>query len=201
MKATPAESLVLRHLSILLIALLTVAYPLAMYFVLDHVEPGWMATPLVVLALGRAWLSRDRVWLAIAAGVAMLGLVGQLREDVLPLQLYPVLVNIVLLGVFGYSLLKPPSAIERLASIRNPVLPPEAVAYTRAVTKVWCGFFILNGSMALATALWASHRIWALYNGLIAYGLIGLLFGVEWLVRRRVQARALASAQIGATRV
>ena len=64
--------------------------------------------------------------------------------------------------------------------------PPSGVAYTRRVTQVWCGFFVLNGALALATALWMSDRAWALYNGLIAYGLIGLLFGVEGQVRQRV---------------
>ena len=44
------------------------------------------------------------------------------------------------------------------------------------------------GKSALVTALWMSDRAWALYNGLIAYVLIGLLFGAEWLVRQRVKA-------------
>ena len=44
------------------------------------------------------------------------------------------------------------------------------------------------GALALVTALWTSDRTWALYPGLIAYGLIGLLFGGEWLVRQRVKA-------------
>jgi uncharacterized membrane protein len=77
-----------------------------------------------------------------------------------------------------------------LARLREPDLPPHAVVYVRRVTQVWCGFFLLNGSVALATALWASERVWALYNGLIAYLLIGTLFAVEWLVRQRVKARA-----------
>ena len=47
-------------------------------------------------------------------------------------------------------------------------------------------FFIANGLLALATALWASDAVWALYNGAIAYGLIGLMFAVECLVRQRV---------------
>ena len=59
--------------------------------------------------------------------------------------------------------------------------------YTRTVTKVWLGFFVFNGAVALATALWASDAVWALYNGLIAYCLIGILGGAEWLVRRRVR--------------
>jgi len=62
------------------------------------------------------------------------------------------------------------------------------VAYTRRVTQVWCGFFVLNGSVALVTALWASDATWALYNGLISYCLMGCLFAGEWLVRRKVKA-------------
>ena len=62
------------------------------------------------------------------------------------------------------------------------------MAYTRKVTQVWCGFFVLNGGLALGTALWASDATWALYNGLIAYGLMGVLFAGEWVVRRRVRA-------------
>ena len=53
--------------------------------------------------------------------------------------------------------------------MQEPDLDARGQAYTRRVTQVWCGFFVLNGSLALATALWASEEIWALYNGLIAY--------------------------------
>ena len=93
-----------------------------------------------------------------------------------------------LLAVFAISLRYPPSAIERLARLQEPDLPESGVRYTRRVTQVWCGFFIVNGSIALATVLWASDAAWALYNGLIAYLLMGLLFAAEWLVRRRVRA-------------
>jgi uncharacterized membrane protein len=46
---------------------------------------------------------------------------------------------------------------------------------------------MLNGSMALITALWSSFEVWSLYNGLIAYVLMGLLFGGEYWVRQRTQ--------------
>ena len=103
------------------------------------------------------------------------------------LKLYPAAVNIVLLYVFSASLVRPPSFAERMAMIEHPVLPPRAARYAHAVTKVWCIFFILNGSLALATAFWASDGIWALYNGLIAYALMGCLAGAEWLVRHRAR--------------
>jgi len=50
---------------------------------------------------------------------------------------------------------------------------------------VWCGFFVLNGAIALGTALWASEAVWSLYTGVISYVLMGLLFAGEYLVRLR----------------
>ena len=54
---------------------------------------------------------------------------------------------------------------------------------------VWSVFFLCNGLLAAALTLWAPLSWWTLYNGLIAYGLMGLLFAVEWLVRQRVRGR------------
>jgi uncharacterized membrane protein len=103
----------------------------------------------------------------------------------LPLKLYPVLVNGALLAAFGYSLVSPPSMVERFARLSEPDLPPAAIGYTRRVTQVWCVFFVFNGAIALGTALWASQDVWALYTGVIAYVLMATLFGVEYLVRLR----------------
>lgn len=184
-----------------LVALATLAYPLVIYLALGRIEPRWMALLLVALALARAWVTRESFWLAAAAGAAVLGLASLLGNAVLPLKLYPALVSAVLFAVFAASLVRPPSAIERLARLTDPDLPPAAVAYTRKVTQVWCGFFVLNGAIALATALWASHEAWALYNGLLSYALMGALFGGEWLVRQRVRARISAQAAAGEAHV
>jgi len=40
------------------------------------------------------------------------------------------------------------------------------------------------------TARFASLQTWTLYNGLIAYLLMGVLFGGEWLLRRRLLLRS-----------
>jgi uncharacterized membrane protein len=173
-----------------LVAVATVAYPFAIHAGLGRLEPRWMALALVGLAMARAWATRQAFWMAAAAGAALLGLASLLGNAWLPLKLYPVLVNAVLLAIFATSLARPPSAIERIARLSHPDLPPAGVAYTRSVTKAWCAFFVVNGAIALATALWASTSVWALYNGLISYLLMGGLFCAEWLVRRRVQAGA-----------
>jgi uncharacterized membrane protein len=108
----------------------------------------------------------------------------------LTLRFYPAIVNAAMLLLFSWSLWSPPSIIERFARIQHPDLPPEGVIYTRCVTQVWCGFFIINGSIALATTLWSSFEIWSLYNGLIAYLMMGILFIGEYLVRIKTQNHA-----------
>ncbi len=165
--------------------LATLLYPLAIWLGLAHFEPRWLALLLLAVALLRVLASHEPVWRIAALGALVLVLATWVFNDGLPLKLYPVLVNAVLLGVFSLSLWKPPSAIERLARLRHPDLPPEGVRWTTNVTRVWCVFFALNGAVALWTAMRASDVIWALYNGGIAYGLIGLLLGGEWILRPR----------------
>lgn len=172
-----------------LLAVLTILYPGLVYLALDRFAPVWIALLLVGLALARAWGSRSCIWLLAAAAAGMIAAICLITGEVWALQLYPVLVNLAFLAAFAYSLWRPPTVVERLARLRDSVLPVEAVAYTRRVTQVWCAFFVVNGSMALLTALWASPALWVLYNGFVAYVLMATLFGGEWLVRQRVKAR------------
>lgn len=180
---TSAAASTTHRLATALLWLATALYPLAIYLGLGRFEPRWLALLLLALAMLRLWLSRDRVWLAAAAGAALLVAASMLRNDGLPLKLYPVLVNAVMLVVFAISLRFPPSIIERLARLQHPQLPAAAIPYTRRVTQVWCGFFVVNGAVAAYTAFYASAATWALYNGLIAYLMMGLLFAGEWLIR------------------
>jgi uncharacterized membrane protein len=168
----------------------TLLYPLLVWLGHGEVEPRLLAGMLVLAALLRLHATErgkaGRWWLA---GALLLAAAAAWSNAWMPLKLYPVLVNVVLLGVFGYSLIVPPSLIERLARVQDSDLPPYAVPYTRRVTQVWCVFFFINGVIALATALWASPAVWSLYNGVIAYVLMGCLLGGEYLVRRRVKQR------------
>lgn len=79
--------------------------------------------------------------------------------------------------------------VERLARLRDPQLPDAAVRYTRRVTQIWCVFFILNGSIALFTAIYGDMTLWTAWNGMIAYLLMGALMAGEWLVRRQMIKR------------
>ncbi|MES2324271.1 MAG: hypothetical protein V4633_18600 [Pseudomonadota bacterium] len=149
-------------------------------------EPRWLAALLLLAAAVRLpamKVSPAARW--SAAGALLLAGGAVWANAMLPLKLYPVLVNAALLAAFAYSLASPMSMVERFARMSEPNLPPAAVAYTRTVTKVWCGFFVANGLAALGTALWATPDVWSLYNGVIAYLLMGVLFAGEYLVRLR----------------
>jgi uncharacterized membrane protein len=61
-------------------------------------------------------------------------------------------------------------------------------------TWIWCGFFLLNAGTAAALAVFAPLEWWTLYNGLIAYGLIGLMFAVELVLRHLKFGRARVDA-------
>ncbi|WP_295996419.1 hypothetical protein [Rugamonas sp.] len=169
-----------------LTAALTLLYPLAIWFGHGRVEPRWLAGLLLLAVLTRLpslKLAGAARW---SAGAALLLVACAIWSNLLlPLKLYPVLVNAALLGGFGYSLRTPVSAVERMARLRGEDFAPPAQAYMRKVTQVWCGFFIFNGAVALGTALWASAAVWSLYTGVISYALMGLLFGVEYLLRLR----------------
>ena len=165
--------------------LATLIYPLAILLGLARFEPRWLGCVLLAVALLRAAVSREPVWLVAAAGALVLVIATFVFNDGLPLKLYPVLVNMALLGVFALSLWRPPTVIERLARLRHPDLPTEGVRWVTNVTRAWCLFFVLNGGIALWTALAASDATWALYNGAIAYVLIGAMLGGEWLLRPR----------------
>lgn len=120
------------------------------------------------------------------AGIALVAISVLLRETSLLLY-YPVAVNLLLFILFFSSLRARQSIVERLARLSEPYLPPAGVSYTRRVTQVWCIFFVFNGSLALYTCLNGDVGLWALYNGGISYLLIGLLMGIEWTVRKRLQ--------------
>lgn len=165
-----------------------VLYPFAVHFGLAHFAPWQFGLLLGALWLARALSARRRpgsLWTAIAA-LGFCALLG-LSDSSQLLRWYPVLINAVLLVLFTSSLLHGMPMVERLARLREPELPPQAIRYTRRVTQVWSLFFLLNGLIAANLTLWAPLNWWTLYNGVIAYAAMGLLFAIEWLTRQRVR--------------
>jgi uncharacterized membrane protein len=191
-----------------LLALVTLAYPFAVFVAIRH-DQTWalwvmaaLGLTLALLRLGRpasttgaatsvpaapgsaAPASRVSASLSLLAPVmlAVLALVGHFTHWPRLALVWPVLVNLTFLATFAISLQGTP-IVERFARLQDPDLTPDKIAYCRAVTKVWCGFFVLNAAVIGALALARDLRWWTLYAGAISYVLIGLLFAVELIVR------------------
>jgi uncharacterized membrane protein len=187
----------LRSLSTIRLATgaIILAWPLLVSFGLTHNGLHWLLPVMALLLLARLLLVRKqpgpmrRVLQSVAlAGIALCVASSMLKAHQL-LLFYPVVVNAVMLAVFGGSLWSAMPLVERLARLTEPNLPPAGVRYTRQVTRIWCLFFIVNGLIALLTALQGDMRLWTAWNGVIAYLLMGSLMAGEWLVRRRLMKR------------
>jgi uncharacterized membrane protein len=177
-----------------LIILVFLAYPFGVYVGLERLGPALLGAVLAVLLLVRLRILGTRglrLGLATTLALAFVAVLALTHDETL-LKLYPALMNAGLFVLFAASLLRPPTVIERGLRLAGQDVPPEAPPYLWWVTLVWCVFFLVNGAIAAWTALAAPLSWWTLYNGLIAYVLMALLFGIEWLARgvyRRRHAR------------
>ena len=172
--------------------LLWLAYPVVIFFGIQYLQPRYVAILLALILIVR-WRSEaksivsgmPRVYLVVFSALFTATILTAITNNELLLRLYPAIVNFGMLLIFGISLKYPPSIIERFARLHEPSLTVSGVRYTQKVTQVWCGFFVLNGSIAIITALHTSREVWSIYNGFIAYILMGAMFVGEWLIRRR----------------
>ena len=183
------------------LALVTLVYPFVVFYGLAEFSIRWVSFTLLLLFSIRLLILRKSTSIknnsaqvlgpiaskVISVLVLSFLLFSFLFDLELGLLFYPVIINSALALIFSYSLVNPPPVIERLARLTQADLPAHAVIYTRTVTKVWLGFFILNGLVACYTALFTSLQTWTIYNGFIAYILMAILFCGEYLVRLRVQ--------------
>ena len=173
----------------LVIGLLAVIYPLAMYFGLTYFDAKTIG-PFVLAILALRFWSKKNLRPYIVAAFIITATVVWLSNSALLLKFIPVAINIFMLSIFAWSLHRPPSMIETFARrLRRDDMPQHVVDYTRKVTQVWCGFFIINGLIAAYTAMFCSLQFWTLYNGLIAYAAMGCLFVGEYGYRQIVIKR------------
>jgi len=175
----------------LLLVILSISYPILVFYGLQ--ELGMRSLIFLVLFLGALHSfnfyrgdKKSLIWVIACLAIAVF---SWFNDSSIGLKFYPVIVNLGMLALFSWSLLNPPPIIERLARLTEPELPEHAIRYTRAVTIVWVAFFALNSLVAGSLALFASDKLWALYNGGIAYLIIGLIFAAERLYRNYYRSK------------
>lgn len=187
----PVQGAFLRRVAGGLVAAVFIAYPLLVYAVLKATTVRWAS---LVLLLGllpiilRTTRTRDKRQLkrplVLVALVLALLAAGSVVNSMQPLLFVPVVVNSSFLLGFGHTLISGPPLIERFARLQHPDLTTAEVRWCKQWTVVWCGFFALN--IVVAAVLASLHELawWTVYNGLVSYVIMGLLFSVEYVVRR-----------------
>jgi len=173
-----------------LLGVAALAYPLLVYAGLRLLGPRALAVAGAVLLVAHAgsawrrWRRSDIARLVVPAALVTAVLaVAAVFNDSRTFLFVPALVNGALLIGFARTLVRGPSMIETIARLRHPELPVSRGPYLRAVTWLWCGFFAVNVIVSLVLALGSTLAAWTLYNGLLVYVLMGLLFAGERVYR------------------
>ncbi len=168
-----------------IVTCLFIAYPLLVYFAIQQ-QMAWVAPAMFSgIYLLQALKVRRLSTRLYKICVAIVLLAGAFYLQTITAKAMPVLIQLMLMLVFGRTLLKNrgPSFIERFVRLEFPEFPPGVSEYLRNLTLLWTLFFAFNAIVCTALAIWADDRWWALYNGLIIYLLIGLLMIGEYIYR------------------
>ena len=153
-------------------------YPFGLYFLHGGTRVCLLAAMSALWGARAVFESKDRaIKGACATFFVLCALFGGLA------YLYPLIINFSLAALFALSLRSTP-AITRLALLKQPALNERGRAYTRKLTEIWLGFFVLNGLLSAALLLPRDKIYWSVYCGAISYALIGALIGGEMIFRK-----------------
>ena len=175
-----------------LVVVIALLYPFIVYFGITHLSPSLLAGLLAAVVLLRvlvADLSTKHKLMALSAVVVVFIFHWLMKGGTNSLMFYPVLLNVVLLLVFGLSLFKKQSLIETIARKRRMDVGPHNLRYLRVLTAVWTGFFALSVIISTFTVIVGDMDVWLLYNGLGSYLLMGVLIVGELIVRHFYKQR------------
>jgi uncharacterized membrane protein len=179
-------------------ALVALAYPLIVYSLHGHVPFLAFAMGAVLLLVLRAYVMPGEIMkllrLPLVTAAGMLAILAVI-DATIAAKAYPALLSLLVALLFGNSLRRPPSLVERLARMSEPDLPPDGQAYCRAVTWIWCLWLLGNAAIAAILALSEDMALWALWTGLVSYICSGILFAGEMLLRPWIRRRMSGAAE------
>ncbi len=172
--------------------ILTLVYPVAVYYALTHYSPrmvGLLGLAIVIPLFALRFRNADRAHLLVVLRVPLiilaLLLCGAIFDDQRFVLAMPVLISLALLVTFGATLRSPgPTMIERFARMTEPELSEAQVRHCRQATLAWCVFFLVNAAIAATLAVLEMTAWWAAYTGGIAYAAMGVMFAGEFVIRR-----------------
>lgn len=148
--------------------------------------------PLWAVAVALAWHTRPRwLWLALLAlaTLALLLRLDLLRHNTAWVFFIQHAGTHALLGLsFGRTLLAghEHALCSRIARISHGELSPRMARYTWQVTLAWTIYFFAAALCSLGLFALAPLEIWSVFANLLTAPLIGTMFLIEYLIRRKV---------------
>jgi uncharacterized membrane protein len=168
-----------------------VLYPLIVLVGIPYLGIRWTALLLLLLVARRVvtmvLLDKQASKLVLVQALAMAGIIGAagLSGSPLALRLAPFAVSLTFIALFAGSLRQGHlPIIERFARLTKPDLPREHVRYCRGLTVIWVVVLGGNSCLVLGAAFMPTDALWAILVGPVSYGLLGMVFTVEYLYRK-----------------
>lgn len=165
------------------------AYPALVHLSVLTGSPALSGVALVALYCGFVYpaLARRRpwAWAGVALAAAASALLVRQGAQLYALYLPPIVLPAAM-ALWWAPTLRPgrtPFVTGIAQALRGP-LSPEHAAYTRGVTLLWVAVFVLLALAGAATALAGSPRLWSHVTNVLSPAFIGLVFVVEYAVRR-----------------
>lgn len=170
--------------------LLMVGYPLLSHAaaMLHQRELQWLALLAVTATPMSGALLRGRAvfWLLLVLLAAALWWLVHAGGGQYALYLPPLVLPLTLAGGFALTLRPGHTAfITTIADAAHGPLSDELHHYTRKLTAFWAALAASLAAVALLLMLSGPLWAWSLFTNFISYGVIGAVFLIEFLLRRR----------------
>jgi len=161
---------------------LFVLYPVVAYYGLMN-GMAWFGLLLLILFFSyKAIFVKQQRWYSLGL-ICILSLGAWFQQSAM-IKLVPIIIHVSLFIIFYQSLRSGEPLIEKFARLDFPVFPESMAKHCLQMTKIWVAFFCFNILLNIGLVAWASDGVWALYNGILVYVLIGLLVLGEYGWRR-----------------
>lgn len=168
--------------------LTSIAYPLVIH--LAVISNGLVVALFALLVLSALHsinqIQRSGIALEALMPVTVFGLTLAclVTDSHFAIFLPPVLISLGLFTLFASSLRPGREAlITRFARTVMGESDAEVLVYTRHVTQVWSGFFLVMATESVLLALFAPLATWSLFTNALNYLFVALMFGAEFLYR------------------
>lgn len=175
-----------------LLTLLTFCYPLVVHLSIYTGHVIWAAyflgillvLPLLVDVVRR---ERPSIRSGALAFCAVVVLMWAEYQAATVLKIYPLLIFAIFFILFASSLVVGRTPlVSRFAILMRGPAPDVVMRYGRHATIVWSIFFFIMIAASLYLSLFASLAAWSWFTNVFSYLLVGLMFVIEFAMRRRV---------------